>query len=73
MDLANGHFAGDARKIGGLDADIGTVRIAHRVKQRERRAISLVFLRARPGEHFSEETHGSGSDWSSTAVNIVES
>ncbi|WP_202596341.1 hypothetical protein [Mesorhizobium loti] len=59
--LANGHFAGDAWKIGGLDADVGTVGIAHRVKQCERRAVSQMFFWARPGEHFSEETHDSGS------------
>ncbi len=59
--LANGHFACDARKIGGFDADVGTVRIAHRMKQRKCRAVPKMFLRARPGEHFSEETHDSGS------------
>ncbi|MEI9410162.1 hypothetical protein [Mesorhizobium salmacidum] len=59
--LADRHFACDAREIGGLDADVGTLGIAHRMKQRERRAISLMFLRARPGEHFREETHVSGS------------
>lgn len=59
--LANGHFAGDARKIGWLDADIGAVGIAHRMKQRKCRAVSQMFLWPWPGEHFSEETHGSGS------------
>ncbi|WP_188393858.1 hypothetical protein [Mesorhizobium sp. SARCC-RB16n] len=59
--LADRHFAGDAREIGRLDADVGALGIAHGMEQRERRAISLMFLRARPGEHFSEETHDSGS------------
>ncbi|WP_206528806.1 hypothetical protein, partial [Mesorhizobium sp. M7A.F.Ca.CA.001.10.2.1] len=57
--LANGHFAGDAGEVGRLDTDVGTVGIAHRMKQRERRAVSQMLLRPRPGEHFSEETHDS--------------
>ncbi|WP_189524434.1 MULTISPECIES: hypothetical protein [unclassified Mesorhizobium] len=59
--LADGHFAGDTREIGGLDADVGTLGAAHRMKQRQRRTISLMFLWARPGKHFREETHDSGS------------
>ncbi|WP_206519277.1 hypothetical protein, partial [Mesorhizobium sp. M7A.F.Ca.US.005.03.2.1] len=59
MQLANGHFAGDAGEVGRLDPYVGAVGIAHRMKQRERRAVSQMFLWPRPGEHFSEETHDS--------------
>ncbi|CDX24748.1 hypothetical protein MPLDJ20_120064 [Mesorhizobium plurifarium] len=56
---ADRHFTRDARKIRRFDADIGAVGIAHRVQKRERRTVTLVFLRPRPSEHFSEEPHDS--------------
>ncbi|CDX39642.1 hypothetical protein MPLA_30138 [Mesorhizobium sp. ORS 3359] len=56
---AGRHFARDARKVRRLDADIGAVGTAHRIEKRERRAVTLVFLRPWPSEHFSEEPHDS--------------
>jgi hypothetical protein len=53
-------FPRDARKIGWLDADVGPVGIAHRVEHCECRAVTLLFLRPRPREHFGEEPHVSG-------------
>src|SRR5690606_895948 len=56
-DLAFSHFTGDAWEIGRLDADVGAIRVAHRVQYCKSRAIARLLIRAGAGQKFGQELH----------------